>query len=330
MAFNGRPCPQGLSGRSRGCATLCVVHRITALLPDGVARRADVARESSASSVVRWLRRGDLVQLHPGVLALPDRTGEWAIRSRAASLWAGGPLSHLSALVAIGLATPQAGPVHVMVPYARSPERRPDVVTHRTTRSLVTVRRGAVEAVEPVRSVVDAWAWAHSPGRNARSRQETAAVRQALIEGVRRRDVHAGALRRESDRRSRHPGRRPFIELLDLVTGGCQSELEIWGALSVLPGPPVVPAPVRQHELVLGDGRRVHLDAAWPQARVAVELDGAAFHGSPEQRERDLRRDTALAALGWVVLRFSYARLMSDPEGCRREIVAVVLTRLVR
>ncbi|WP_158657508.1 endonuclease domain-containing protein [Blastococcus saxobsidens] len=106
--------------------------------------------------------------------------------------------------------------------------------------------------------------------------------------------------------------------------------MEIWGALEVLPGPPAVPPPVRQHQLLLGDGRRVHLDAAWPAARVAVELDGAAFHGSRKQRERDLRRDTALAALGWVVLRFSYARLMSDPEGCRREIVAVVSARLTR
>ena len=55
-------------------------------------------------------------------------------------------------------------------------------------------------------------------------------------------------------------------------------------------------------------------------ARVAVELDGAAFHGSREARERDLRRDTALAAAGWIVLRFSYARLIADPDGCRREI----------
>ncbi len=45
-------------------------------------------------------------------------------------------------------------------------------------------------------------------------------------------------------------------------------------------------------------------------------------------RERDLRRDTALAAPGWVVLRFSYARLMADPEGCRREIEAVVQGRM--
>jgi hypothetical protein len=139
------------------------VHRLPLLLPDGVARRTDVVRASSSSSVTRWLRRGDLVQLHPGILALPDRSGEWAIRSRAASLWADGPLSHLSAVIACGMARPQSGPVHVTVPYERSPERRPDVVVHRTMRSLVMVRRGEVDVVEPVRSLVDAWAFAHSP-----------------------------------------------------------------------------------------------------------------------------------------------------------------------
>ena len=80
-----------------------------------------------------------------------------------------------------------------------------------------------------------------------------------------------------------------------MLADGCLSELEIWGATHVLPGPPLLPAPVRQHPIRLGDGRSIRLDAAWPELRVAVELDGAAFHGSRQARERDLRRDTALA-----------------------------------
>ena len=120
------------------------------------------------------------------------------------------------------------------------------------------------------------------------------------------------------------------MELLDLVAGGCESELEIWGVRRVLPGPPEVPACVQQHPVRLHDGRWVRLDAAYVETRVAVELDGAAFHGSRVARERDLRRDSALAALGWVVLRFSYERLSQDPEGCRAEIVAVILQRLAR
>ena len=123
-------------------------------------------------------------------------------------------------------------------------------------------------------------------------------------------------------------GRAELRRLLDLIAGGCESELEIWGVTRVLPGPPHVPAWIQQLPIRLGDGRQVRLDAAYPEALVAVELDGAAFHGSRAARERDLRRDTALAALGWVVLRFSYARLVTDPEGCRREIEAVVRRRL--
>ena len=40
-------------------------------------------------------------------------------------------------------------------------------------------------------------------------------------------------------------------------------------------------------------------------------MDGAAFHGSADARERDTRRDVALATLGWVVLRFSCQRLIA-------------------
>ncbi|MGY1688741.1 endonuclease domain-containing protein [Geodermatophilus sp. SYSU D01105] len=87
-----------------------------------------------------------------------------------------------------------------------------------------------------------------------------------------------------------------------------------------------MPRFVQQHPVVLPFGR-VYLDAAVPEVRIAVELDGAAFHGSAADRERDTRRDVALAARGWVVLRFSYRRLTREPESCRREILAVCRAR---
>ena len=106
---------------------------------------------------------------------------------------------------------------------------------------------------------------------------------------------------------------RSLEGLLDLVEQGCQSELEVFEL---------------QHRVRLPDGRRVFLDAAWPAARIAVEMDGHRFHSSRSDRERDMRRDAGLAVLGWVVLRYGYARLTSDPEGCRREIASVVRRRL--
>jgi hypothetical protein len=201
------------------------------------------------------------------------------------------------------------------------------VVVHRTTLPVRVCRVRGLPVLEPARSLVDAWSWAASPRRNPTARQEAPVVRQAVIEAVRTRSVDVADLRAESAHQRLHAGRAALTGLLDLVAGGCQSELEIWGVTHVLrlPG---LPPPVQQYRVALLNGRRVDLDAAWPEARVAVELDGAAFHGSREQRERDLRRDTALAALGWVVLRFSYRRLTTDPEGCRREIAAVLRRRL--
>jgi very-short-patch-repair endonuclease len=83
---------------------------------------------------------------------------------------------------------------------------------------------------------------------------------------------------------------------------------------------------VRQLPVQMGS-RVAYLDLAFVAERVAVELDGAAYHGTPEQRERDMRRDAALSALGWIVLRFSYQRLHTDPDGVRNEVDAVLCTR---
>ncbi len=53
---------------------------------------------------------------------------------------------------------------------------------------------------------------------------------------------------------------------------------------------------------------------------LAVELDGAAWHGSQAQRERDIRRDALVATIGWQTLRFGYGRATASPDACRRDI----------
>lgn len=320
----------GAPERRRCIGQPSTMHALADLLPDGWMRRDQLAAATSARSVQRWLSTGALVRLQPGVVGLPDRADEWTVRARAAMTWADGPLSHLSALHAVGLVTAEDGPVHLTVPVARLPRGGSGVVVHRSDRRLVTVQRRPLEAIAPERSLVDAWAWAHSPGRNPRTARERPLVRQAVIEAARSRAIRVTEVSAASNRLGAHPGRPPLTALLDLIAGGCESELEIWGVTRVLPGPPQVPPWVQQYPVRLPQGRAVKLDAAYVEARVAVELDGAAFHGSRGARERDLRRDTALAAAGWVVLRFSYARLLSDPEGCRREIVAAVLARMAR
>lgn len=54
--------------------------------------------------------------------------------------------------------------------------------------------------------------------------------------------------------------------------------------------------------------------------RLVVECDGAAFHGSKEQVERDKRRDRYCAARGIYVMRFSGAEITRDARGCAAEV----------
>jgi very-short-patch-repair endonuclease len=76
-----------------------------------------------------------------------------------------------------------------------------------------------------------------------------------------------------------------------------------------------MPHPERQHVVRLGNGRTVRLDAAWPRHLLFAELDGAGAHDGWEARRRDMRRQTAVVALGWRPLRFTWDDVVNDPDG---------------
>ena len=53
-----------------------------------------------------------------------------------------------------------------------------------------------------------------------------------------------------------------------------------------------------------------------------VELDGLAFHSAPAAVERDHRRDAALQARGFLVLRLTYWDVTAKPDYCTTMIRA--------
>jgi very-short-patch-repair endonuclease len=87
-----------------------------------------------------------------------------------------------------------------------------------------------------------------------------------------------------------------------------------------------MPPFVQQRRITVG-GSTFFLDAAYDDVQLAVEMDGASWHGSPQQRERDIRRDALLAAVGWQTLRFSFGRMTTAPDSCRRDILATRAAR---
>ena len=112
--------------------------------------------------------------------------------------------------------------------------------------------------------------------------------------------------------------------VFSLAGAGLHSPLELWGHENVF-NVPSLPTAELQVPVDLHD-RTVYLDRYYGQEMVAAELDGAAYHGAPGQRERDLIRDADVATRGILTVRFSHQRLHREPERCRgqlREILAV-------
>jgi very-short-patch-repair endonuclease len=117
-------------------------------------------------------------------------------------------------------------------------------------------------------------------------------------------------------------GRRLLVQLLDLLAMGCRSELETWGYRHVFAGLGLrwqVPIPL--------GGRTVYLDSYDETGRLNFELDGRKYHGGVRDRERDLRRDAALAARGIMVVRFTHDRLVREPDQVRVQIRTIMSAR---
>lgn len=190
---------------------------------------------------------------------------------------------------------------------------------HRSPGAYSDRRRVDGLPVSPVeRAVVDVW------GRPAGLGQPD--VRAAAIVAVRRRLCSAADLAFELSQQPRLPGRAELAALVGLLADGCQSELEIWGCLQVLRAPGM-PSFVQQKRVSVG-GETFLLDAACEDVMLAIEMDGAAWHGSRKQRQRDIRRDALLATVGWQTMRFSFARLTQASERCQHEITATHAARL--
>ena len=231
---------------------------------------------------------------------------------------AGAVLSHTTALAVRGVREHQ-GPVHVTIDHSRRHAGAVDLRVHRRhdlhgpSADHDQVRGLPITSLAV--SLVDSWPLLPRPER-----------RPLLLELVRTAQVEVDGIREALRRRSNVGGHRQLAECLALAADGVQSELEALGVLGVFTHRSL-PRSRSQLRVECPDGVVRWLDRAWKEAMLAVELDGAAFHTSPKDRQNDLHRDAVLAAMGWVVLRFTYAEVLRDPAGVRAKILAVLQTR---
>ena len=71
----------------------------------------------------------------------------------------------------------------------------------------------------------------------------------------------------------------------------------------------------------------LEVDALWPDAGLVVELDGAAVHRTRHAFHADRRRDAALAAGGYVVIRLTWDRVTRERDGVADELRRVLAVR---
>lgn len=65
--------------------------------------------------------------------------------------------------------------------------------------------------------------------------------------------------------------------------------------------------------------RKWRFDWAFPEERIAIEIEGNAWHvkgGGRHMQDSDLEKYNAASSLRWLVFRFSPGMLQRDPEAC--------------
>lgn len=80
---------------------------------------------------------------------------------------------------------------------------------------------------------------------------------------------------------------------------------------------------IPQHPVLNG---RYRLDFALPASKVAIELDGYAYHSSKDAFVKDRARQRTLEAAGWRVIRFAGSEITTNAAACVAQAISVVRT----
>jgi very-short-patch-repair endonuclease len=242
------------------------------------------------NAVAHRVAHGRLTRMLRGVYRVGPVEAPFA-REMAAVLATGGALSHHSAAMVWGLRPPYDGPVHVAL--TRAARSRQGVTVHRTASLKAAVHQGL--PLTPAARTLSDIAPLLSRGDLER------AVEDAQIRGL----ITPRELRGRAAAAIAEP---------QLTRSEAERRLQRLIRAAHLPKP---------HTNVRVAGWEV--DVFWPREGLIVEVDGYAYHGNRAAFERDRRKDAALAAAGYTVIRITWRQLKDEPFA-----VVALLARLIR
>jgi hypothetical protein len=277
----------------------------------GVVARAQVlALGFSRSWIERSLAAGRLQLLYRGVYAVGHtrlcREGRWL-----AAVLACGPgavLSHRSAAAHWNLLATSATRVDVTA--ARGRRGHEGVRLHRS-RSLDAQDTTTNQGI-PITTV-------------AKTMLDLAAIvpahrlERALAQAERLRLYDDAALTQIIERSNGHRGRQALQEAIAQEPAFTRSDLE--ARLLALTRQHGLPTPLVNHILAAPDHPRLEVDFCWPSHQLIVETDTYATHGTRADFEHDRRKDAALAAAGYTVIRFTDQTAPTEIEARLRSLL---------
>jgi very-short-patch-repair endonuclease len=285
-------------------------------LQHGVVSRAQaLACGLTTSALKRRLAAGRVVAMHPGVYRWPGTPTTWEQRVVAACL-AGGRHAFASHRTAAALWSLVDATDLVEVTSRRPCCPKPrGVVLHRSTDldpTHVTMRQG-VPVTNPLRTMVDLGSVLSRPQvEDALDRGlaahlfSVAAVEHVLAEVARPGRRGCGVLRRVLDQRALGAARPD-----GLLEPRMARHLRTAG----------FPPAAFQHWI---PEARARVDFAYPHLRLAIEVDGFAFHASERSMSSDHDRQNRLLAAGWVVVRFTWGDVVRHPSLVTRRLSEVL------
>jgi very-short-patch-repair endonuclease len=260
----------------------------------------------TVDAIKKRLARGVWILIDHNVYRLAATPETWHQRLIAACL--GGPAvaSHRSASRLWDLPG-MAHDLHEVTALRHRRRRSPDVIWHESfhlsDRDVTAI--DGIPVTRPVRTFLDLGV-VLSPDE----------LETVLNEGIRRNLLSVSAIaRRLEEFGPLRRGTAMVHAVLDRhVPGQRPPESVLESRFLQLVRSAGLPEPVPQFQVKLGGGAAVRIDFAYPDRRIAIELDGAAYHSGELADRRDRRRDTRLGALGWRVLRFDWEDVTRTPD----------------
>lgn len=256
--------------------------------------------------------RRELVELLPSVYSPRPVPESRRQRMWAAALWSGGVISHHSAAELWKLPAPPSRLVHVTVADRRFRKPVPDVRLHRVPLGrLYHVPYDGLPITSRDKTIIEllrTLPYGRARDLLDRALQQQWVTEFDLSEAVRKERCRTGNVQIRTLLSEIEPGAHAESERLlhrILRRGG----LDGW---------------VAQYEISIPSGT-AYADVAFPEQRIVIEVDGRRNHDADsDQFESDRARQNQLMALGWRVLRFTWARLTGDPTGVLAEIMQLL------